>query len=110
MTTRTVGRTKTPWKYGGQNSGEIYAVESGTAICQMQTSQVGDIWPDEKAERKVNAAFIVQCVNAHDALVEALETALPVIGLMVAKDLAVRVEFENFLRKTYAALALAKGE
>ena len=50
---------------------------------------------------QANAAFIVQAVNAHDALVEALEEA---------RDYLPHHDDPALTQKVDAALALAKGE
>ena len=59
----------------------------------------------DKAE--ANAALIVNAVNAHDALVEAVETAVKVLD----QGSPIDCEQSGYLRMRYdAALALARGD
>ena len=83
--------TPTPWAIFKAGIGE----ENGDGIASL--------WR-EGDEREANAALIVRAVNAHDALVKALKTALGVV------DQGRRIDSEqaHYLRVQFkAALALA---
>lgn len=87
--------TPTPWRQemieGESGIRNLYAFNNRVEVC------VGQVFtgPNE-------AAFIVRAVNAHDALVEALEAALPYLEYDTYENYGAPVE------KVRAALKLAK--
>jgi len=70
--------TSAPWKvYYAKNNGNLIlglGEEDGCAI----TTHQGAFWRDDE-EAKANAEFIVKCVNSHDELLEALESAVRIL-------------------------------
>lgn len=87
----------TPWHLSGQGS-----VKYGRDGCVCRVN-----WNN----RKANAAFIIRAVNSHDALVKALDRAIPLLEVqhsLLTSD-ARRYAF-GILRECRAALATAKGE
>jgi len=109
--------TKTPWHLGGQDSLEIRAAHPNggdwanlLATVHAATARLADIrvsggggtaW---LAESQANAAMIVRAVNAHEALVEALERIVNAHAAMVD-------DFEEqVVEIAKAALRAAKGE
>jgi hypothetical protein len=68
--------TKTPWHIGIFSELRISGAD-GIGIAQLS-----EISPRRDYNESVaNAAHIVRCVNAHDALVAALEQCLPYVDL-----------------------------
>lgn len=64
-----------PWKYCGCGKcGQIHHPESGMYI-GMTVSYDRDVETPSYAQKVANARFIVQAVNAHDVMLEALESA-----------------------------------
>jgi hypothetical protein len=75
----------------------------------------GYIWRDAayypSAPPKADAAFIVRAVNAHEALVAALEKVLDVLPPGLSRDgYPMNAEEEAAIREAEAALARAKAE
>lgn len=115
--------TKTPWK-AYNNVGEnmrSYSQSSGVIGIENNIKRLicgcfNDIGGDEVAA--ANAAHIVRCVNAHDALVSALKDAqrlckkaLPKFNWGASALDADAVKLLNEVpAKINAALALARGE
>jgi hypothetical protein len=61
-----MSRTPGPWHVAGRKGGwDGVTAEDGTDICALEYNN------------PANAAFIVRAVNAHDALVAALENLIP---------------------------------
>lgn len=93
--------TPTPWHVGtgGGHASKIIYDAAGDAVADAKTYHgLG-----AAGEAEANAAFIVQAVNAHAALVAALETMESFFGL---SDKPGKVE----KAEVRAALKLARGE
>jgi len=94
--------TPTPWHFTKEVD------EMGNPVWDITTDPVDDGWIiahtlTQSKEDKANASFIVRAVNAHEALVEALEAALNML------DNGTKPSFQS-LNKMNEALKLAKGE
>jgi len=88
-----VTHTPTPW-----------IVEDGYIKCPKHN--IGSVNSCRSTEGSANAKFIVRAVNAHDALVEALE-----LHDEAARELhGTSYVNTDTQRKTVAALKLARGE
>lgn len=67
--------TSTPWTTGLSTTTRRYVTNSSGSV------GVCSVWcDDDEATGIANAAHIVRCVNAHDALVEALKACLPYVS------------------------------
>lgn len=118
----------TPWmvvvpnpgadEYIGNASGLIASLFSPRRI--DDTQEPGESWIDMRkrtkplrdaaeAEKSANAAHIVRCVNAFDAMREALEAAGNVLDGIATATSSIPA-FMPILEKIAAALALAKEE
>jgi hypothetical protein len=95
--------TPTPWQIGSKVPNFIYARDGLDIIAQC------DSWNEStRAEENANAAHIVRCVNAHDALVAALELC---DGYLTdAMRLREHARTREVWESARAALKLAKGE
>lgn len=76
--------TKTPWRVGDRNETRGVPILAGADAETVRVTAVygSDALPDSQDE--VNATFIVQAVNAHDALVAAVGFALKYHRMMIA--------------------------
>jgi hypothetical protein len=96
--------TPTPWHVGSKVPNYIYARDGLDIIAQCDSAN-----ESTRAEENANAAHIVRCVNAHDALIAALEGAI--IAMERMNDAS---DEGGLLGHEYdaccAALKLAKGE
>jgi len=113
--------TPTPWESEVvYNNGEgTYSITSWDAttsssreICQLTRADDKRNGLDYDAEvEEANSAYIVRAVNAHEALVEALEDALAALKKYAFgnQEVSYAEEFA-FFHKQVAALKLAKGE
>lgn len=105
----TKNHTPTPWKIV-EGDGMDYNVLQIITDVREHKNQVGianvDIGFEGPlgAEQPANAAFIVRAVNAHDALVEALESLMGRTFLITGEDKATDLA----MAKARAALELAK--
>lgn len=94
------GHTPTPWSYDGNCTGHIS--QGGAAIA--------------KAYCEADVRFIVRAVNAHEAMVEAMEALLPSVGWSNYDDDELRREHElgngkaKKILAARAALKLARGD
>jgi hypothetical protein len=101
------GARPRPWRL--EPIGDGYAVQYRGEDGQWETIGRGDAWNRCALFGRDDAALIVRAVNAHDALVEALEQAadcIPEQGALyrgTAKD-------KRVLAKVTAALRLARGD
>lgn len=117
-------RTPTPWvagRFGSIHGGPFFEYTNGTAQAKIAAFAISPGITD--TERDANVAYALQAVNAHDALVKALEELLSVTD-------ADSPEMDDFpdddsvgcdgmgdplpmtfghLRRARAALKLAKG-
>jgi hypothetical protein len=93
--------TPTPWHIGSKVPNFIYARDGLDIIAQCDSAN-----ESTRAEENANAAHIVRCVNAHDALVAALDNLLNVDR----SDPDFCETVERYERQARAALKLAKGE
>lgn len=110
MTTQTQ-HTATEWRVGPTISpveGPHYATITDGS------SRVADVYAEFSSipEMEANAAFIVRCVNSHDALVKALEDMLRAVNDCIEDGSldADAVKKHDSTIQARAALALAKGE
>lgn len=113
-----VEHTPTPWTYGDSdhNHNAVVMTEGGNIIALCPKHGVGFTKPGEVApwhNANANAAFIVQAVNSHQALVEALkdalawtQTDLESIEDITPNELMLTARLDTL----NAALHLAKGE
>ena len=95
----TATHTPTPWKASKPEA------SSGWWYIDPMDSGFGDIatcWDALTSMGEANAAFIVRAANAHDALLEAAEAALGVLGAFAQTP----PEFYQLS----AAIAAARGE
>lgn len=95
--------TPRPWKWSEDKrypTTDLVGAD-GTSILQIYESHGGGWMPENEADSEL----IVRAVNAHDALVEALEEALFMDDISDHYGLSSRVR-----EKAKAALLLAKGE
>ena len=107
-TKNTQYHTPTPWM---ASEGQLYnydniSKDSGKTLAYIP-------YYDEENERdRANAAFIVQAVNSHDALVEALTVIMSEIDEQqkCGGGYSIDTHLLETLDKARAALALAKGE
>lgn len=97
--------TPTPWARCAPDDCAIMANREIIAT----TFQGRDDYEENYERREADAAFIVRAVNAHDALVEALEKAHSFIWSLSDADPDDRAEVHKLEASTFAALALAKG-
>ena len=68
-----IKHTPLPWKtVDGMIQSEKINIWGNWCICEMPKR---DEMPEARRECEANVAFIVKCVNSHDALVEALRKA-----------------------------------
>ena len=99
--------TPRPWTLEGDSlnihSGDPW---TGDSVWIASTNgRVGEHGFPSDASAKANAALTVRAVNAHDALVEAVETALGIVD----QGWLIDSEPTHYLRKKFAAaLTLAK--
>lgn len=102
--------TDRPWEYNtGENGSVVYNSDIGT----IATLSYDYGTPDE-----ANAALIVQAVNAHDALVEALDVAEELLQAMHKERTEAYIdEYRGriaaciqTIHLAYAALKLAGGD
>lgn len=111
---KSIKHTPTPWKVVGGSKIET-DVEAGkiiSGICYMPHHGNG------KSEGgEANAAHIVKCVNAHDALLKAVNDAIDVLSSHIVPDStttdaevvgALYGIFDN--KQIVEALKIAKGE
>lgn len=93
----SIQHTELPWKVEavGPHQDEVVNDETGFSIARM--SWAGP----NSALSKDNAAFIVRCVNSHDALVAALQS------MCIAQELS--CHSKEAYEAARAALSLAKG-
>jgi len=108
--------TPTPWKvyedFGEATHKGIDQVGGISIICIGIGDDDCGIRGRTDQEALANAAFIVQCVNSHEALVKALEFLLDTKWKSVDKD---NMEFEGRitcyqLEQARAALSAARGK
>ena len=92
MTTKPT-HTPTPWNTAGF---EIWAGSKRITMGQ------GSFDEKDRSVRRANVRFIIRAVNSHDAMVEALESALTEIDKLPGRD--------GLGLKLASALKLAKGE
>lgn len=93
--------TPTPWRSDRRASYRVVAGEDDTVATTGHQSNLHDQWQS-------NAVFIVRAVNAHEALVEALERLL-VAADQISLD-ANSGQADEAIYNAIAALKLAKGE
>lgn len=86
------------WATDGDHGLEITIEGEGHAVTYL---------PDQSDLSEANAALIVRAVNAHDALVEALEAALATLEEWQADD---GQGDDAAILNARAALALARGQ
>lgn len=68
--------TKTPWGIEEANGHILVGPTDGKKVIDTVTFfHIKNLTAHARVRHRANAAFIVQCVNAHDELVEALEAA-----------------------------------
>ena len=101
--------TPTPWNHVWQTATDyshdiVYAHEPEATVVATCGQQACD-----DGLTAANAEHIVRAVNAHAALVEALEAALPVLNHITRPMVQPEAEAEA-LQLGIAALALAKGD
>lgn len=73
----TSERTPTPWRVTDNPTSSTVRADRGDEY----GAPIAEIW-ENGDNRLANAAFIVQCVNAHDELVEALEEIVNPVKFM----------------------------
>ena len=94
-----------------EKSGTIGSVIDRDANCVLQIQQLEPMEHlDRHAKRQARAEFIVRAVNAHEALVEACEAALPYVEGAYECAFPDASENDSVVAQLRAALALAKGE
>lgn len=105
--------TRRPWEiydFGGQVKHfpkTIIVAPAGESICEIAGG-----WPRcTLAENEANAALIVRAVNNHDALVEALLMARPIVDDIAngRKTITRKQDAAYVVKKIDAALAAARG-
>lgn len=121
MTTQETKPIPTPWQHGTTN-GEwqtrifLPLYSGGLQLIAEAFDNQGRCMDLARA----NAAYIVRACNAHDALVEALESAQKMLNYLQEIQLgdaprgcgpeAIRIAQAHDMLKITAALALAQGE
>ena len=103
--------TKTPW-YAKTRHG-ITWIDDGQLDASLCICEMAETFDEMIEQPQANAAFIVRAVNAHEALVEALNNADAQI-VSILNEPRFSLEYRNSIASTLeqarAALKLAKGE
>lgn len=113
----TTEHTPTPWKLNKALDGEhvVYDPQTQYGIAYTHSGDGKGAHIEDEDTRLANAAFIVRAVNAHDALVKALEDSRHFLSIITpyldgtqGSDLVPRIAAN--VEAAQAALRQANGE